>query len=63
MSDDKIGCAPQLVTACIALAVVIACIYAGKGHEKQKVQTNPKHKIVSHAISGKTVFVNSGTER
>jgi hypothetical protein len=61
---DRIGCAPQLVTACVALAAVIASgVYVEKENKKRNVQISPKHSAVVHPILVQTVFVNSGTER
>ena len=61
--DDKIGCAPQVVTACIALAVAIASVCAVKGNKKQHEQINLKQSAISHPITVPTVFVYSGVER
>ena len=62
--DDRIGCTPQLVTACIALAVAIASsVKAGKEDKKQPMQIKPNHEEVLRPDVMQTVFVNSGAER
>ena len=62
--DDRIGCAPQLVTACVALAVAIASsVHANRENKKQSGQIRPKHSETSHFITERAVFVNSGAER
>ena len=63
--DDRIGCTPQLVTACVALAVAGAsAIYIGKENKKENIQIEPARvDALERVVEAQTALVNSGVQR
>jgi len=64
--DDRIGCAPQLVTACIALAAAIAgSVYMRTQNKTQPIQKTPHNmeSLATPLVPPQQIFRNSGAER
>ena len=64
--DDRIGCAPQLVTACVALAAAIASgIYMKEQSEKRSFRSvlERTESFADSIAPAQPAFVNSGVDR